>query len=98
MSECEWTCGHHASAMCAECYRILAQRANELAEENLILRALTEAIGECWRDDCARLIKALKPFARYGKDCNYCEQQRFGAEIAPILRYRDSNDRRRFAL
>jgi len=29
----EWTCGHTAGAHCAECYRILAWRAHELAEE-----------------------------------------------------------------
>jgi len=34
----EWTCGHVAGAMCAECYRLLAQRANALAEENERLR------------------------------------------------------------
>ena len=34
----EWTCGHFAGAVCAECYRILAARAHELAEENLRLR------------------------------------------------------------
>jgi DNA-binding transcriptional regulator PaaX len=37
-TEAEWTCGHVAGAMCAECYRILAERAHELAEENQRLR------------------------------------------------------------
>jgi hypothetical protein len=37
-TEAEWTCGHVAGAVCAECHRILIQRANELAEENLRLR------------------------------------------------------------
>jgi hypothetical protein len=32
-SEIEWTCGHVGGAVCAECYRILARRAHELAEE-----------------------------------------------------------------
>ena len=35
----EWTCGHVSGAMCAECFRVLARRANELAEENLSFRA-----------------------------------------------------------
>jgi hypothetical protein len=34
----EWSCGHHAGAVCAECYRQLAWRAHELAEENFRLR------------------------------------------------------------
>lgn len=34
----EWTCGHHAGAMCASCYRLLAQRAHELAQENFALK------------------------------------------------------------
>jgi len=33
-----WTCGHKADAMCAECYRLLALKAHELAEENQRLR------------------------------------------------------------
>jgi len=36
-NESKWTCGHVGGAMCAECYRILAWRAHELAEENLRL-------------------------------------------------------------
>jgi hypothetical protein len=35
----EWTCGHTGGAHCAECYRILARRAHQLAEENMELRA-----------------------------------------------------------
>jgi hypothetical protein len=35
-----WTCGHNASAVCAECHRLLILRANELAEQNLELRDL----------------------------------------------------------
>jgi hypothetical protein len=31
----EWTCGHVAGAMCAECYRQLAAKAHELAEQVL---------------------------------------------------------------
>ena len=27
----EWTCGHKAGAACAECYRLLAAKAHELA-------------------------------------------------------------------
>lgn len=34
----EWTCGHHATAVCSECYRLLAKKAHELAEENMRLR------------------------------------------------------------
>jgi hypothetical protein len=33
-----WSCGHVAQSMCGECYRLLAQRANELAQENQRLR------------------------------------------------------------
>lgn len=33
-----WTCGHRAGAMCAECYRELARKAGELAEEGRLLR------------------------------------------------------------
>jgi hypothetical protein len=33
----EWSCGHNAGATCRECYRALAWRAHELAEENLRL-------------------------------------------------------------
>ena len=35
----EWSCGHVAGSMCAECYRILALRAHALAKENLELRS-----------------------------------------------------------
>jgi len=37
-TEAQWTCGHVAGAVCAECYRLLAQKAHELAEENQRLR------------------------------------------------------------
>lgn len=40
----EWSCGHTAGAVCAECYRRLAAKANELAEEVYRLRAL---VAEC---------------------------------------------------
>jgi hypothetical protein len=30
----EWTCGHKASSVCAECHNILVKRASELAAEN----------------------------------------------------------------
>ena len=33
----EWTCGHTAGAMCQECYRLLAERAHVLAEQNIRL-------------------------------------------------------------
>lgn len=33
-----WTCGHTAGAVCAECYRELAAKAHDLAEENIELR------------------------------------------------------------
>jgi len=42
----EWTCGHVAGAMCQECYRLLAQRAHELAEENLRLKTLDPILTE----------------------------------------------------
>jgi len=36
-TETEWTCGHVAGAVCAECFQELARRANQLAEENMRL-------------------------------------------------------------
>lgn len=30
--EWDWTCGHTAGAVCAECYRLLAEKAHKLAE------------------------------------------------------------------
>ena len=42
--EHEWSCGHVAGDMCQECYRALAAKANELAEENLELRAEVERL------------------------------------------------------
>jgi len=36
--EADWTCGHRAGSMCAECYRELAQNANKLAAEVTRLR------------------------------------------------------------
>jgi len=35
----EWICGHQAGACCATCHAELAQKAHELAEENLEFRA-----------------------------------------------------------
>jgi hypothetical protein len=40
----EWSCGHTAGAVCAECYRRLANKANELAEE---VQALRDQVAEC---------------------------------------------------
>ena len=40
----EWTCGHTASAMCAECYRLLARRAHKLADDNERLREQIEEL------------------------------------------------------
>lgn len=34
----EWVCGHMATAACAVCYAELAEKAHELAEENIELR------------------------------------------------------------
>lgn len=39
-TEAEWTCGHVGGAQCAECYRALARRAHELADENQKLRGV----------------------------------------------------------
>jgi hypothetical protein len=33
----EWTCGHTAGMVCAECHQILARKATELAAENMRL-------------------------------------------------------------
>ena len=33
-----WTCGHQANGMCSECYRELARKAGELAEEGRLHR------------------------------------------------------------
>lgn len=38
----EWVCGHVAGAHCAECYRILAWRAHQLAEKAMELDADTQ--------------------------------------------------------
>lgn len=35
----EWTCGHRASAVCKQCYELLARKANLLAAENERLEA-----------------------------------------------------------
>lgn len=37
-TEAEWSCGHVGGAQCAECYRALARRAHQLADENQELR------------------------------------------------------------
>lgn len=42
-TEAEWTCGHRGGAVCAECYRLLASKAHELAEE---VHKLRDAIEE----------------------------------------------------
>jgi outer membrane murein-binding lipoprotein Lpp len=59
MSAAEWSCGHVAGSMCAECYRELAAKAHELAEDNDSLRdqlAETKAdLNEAW----ARIDKLL---------------------------------------
>jgi hypothetical protein len=34
----EWSCGHVAGSVCAECFRLLAAKAHELAEENIRLK------------------------------------------------------------
>jgi hypothetical protein len=44
-TEAEWTCGHVGGAVCAECHRLLAARAHELAEENLALREELAVLG-----------------------------------------------------
>jgi hypothetical protein len=52
-TEAEWTCGHVGGAMCVECYRILAARAHELAEENLQLR---ERVADLEREQKGTLV------------------------------------------
>jgi len=47
-TEAEWTCGHVAGAVCAQCYRELANAAHQLAEEN-------ERLHERLRDTIAEL-------------------------------------------
>ena len=42
MTKHNWTCGHVAPAVCMTCHTLLAQRANELAEE---LMQLQEAMA-----------------------------------------------------
>ena len=34
-TEAEWSCGHVGGSVCAECYRLLAERANEMARQAL---------------------------------------------------------------
>jgi hypothetical protein len=48
----QWTCGHEAGATCAECYRDLAAKAHDLAEENARLRAELEGwnAAKTWAD------------------------------------------------
>jgi Zn ribbon nucleic-acid-binding protein len=46
-TQAEWTCGHIAGAVCAECYRQLAQKAHELAEENIRLRGFVSGCPVC---------------------------------------------------
>lgn len=75
----EWTCGHVASAMCAECYRLLAARANELAEENLDLRSQMPL-----NSDLAACEGALK---NSGELCR--------ALTAEVMQLRNENDRLR---
>jgi len=43
-TETEWTCGHVAGAVCAECFQELARRANQLAEENMRLHLELEEL------------------------------------------------------
>jgi hypothetical protein len=48
----EWSCGHSAASICAECYRELAAEAHRLAEENLALRDRVAELEilKRWRD------------------------------------------------
>jgi hypothetical protein len=45
-TEAEWTCGHVGGVVCRECYRLLAAKAHELAEENERLREALWQIKE----------------------------------------------------
>jgi hypothetical protein len=48
IDDVEWSCGHVAGAMCAECYRLLARRAYKLAER---VFELEEEIFRLKRDE-----------------------------------------------
>jgi hypothetical protein len=42
----EWSCGHVAGSMCAECYSELAGKANKLAAENILLREIIDRLHQ----------------------------------------------------
>ena len=50
-TEAMWTCGHVSGAVCAECYRKLAQKATELAAEVQRLRDLIDEYESRLRGD-----------------------------------------------
>ena len=54
-----WTCGHVAKAVCAECHHKLVQTANELAQENMLLRGRIEHLEEDRAED-RQTLKTLK--------------------------------------
>jgi hypothetical protein len=73
-TEAEWTCGHVGGAHCAECYRALARRAHELADENQKLRGvvagfLVSAAGKVIPRDSA--IAAARESLHLGNGAAY---------------------------
>jgi hypothetical protein len=42
----EWSCGHVAGSMCAECFRELAAKAHVLAEECERLKGILDTIAD----------------------------------------------------
>lgn len=56
----EWTCGHVAGSVCAECHRQLIVKANALAAENMELREP--------RTDVVELVRKAREAARDLRD------------------------------
>jgi hypothetical protein len=52
----KWTCGHEGGAVCAECHRELAARANQLAEENMRLSEQCEGLAKSAMNDGQSLL------------------------------------------
>jgi len=67
MMEIEWTCGHVAGSVCAECHLMLIRKANDLARENMALR---ELVDEALREliDAWKARTATKEDRQHGEE------------------------------
>ena len=75
----EWTCGHEASAVCAECHRELTAKSNRLAAENMLLIDKATATLEeasVWRRQAEHLVEAAKAVC----DCAESDEEDRGIE------------------